>query len=154
MKWALLQSTHQFRYWKLEDESFSAELKYNKDAQSFRIASKDKRLFFLERTGFLHQKFLLRTEYSVIAGEVLPIKNRRSGIAVYENKKYSFLVKDDLLIVSDKKQDYSTVTRLADHIELGGPEFYALVFGTLKVLAGVHQINPISLQLIHLSGRY
>jgi len=72
MRWALTQSTNQLRSWQLKENEFIAALKYNKKAHSFRIAASDKRLFFIEKTGFLQNKFLVRTEYSVITGEIFP----------------------------------------------------------------------------------
>ena len=134
MKWALTQSTDQFRQWKLEQDDSSSELKYNVQAQTFRLTAGYKRLFFIEKTGFLQNKFLIRTEYSVITGEILPMKNWRSGIVVFENKKYNFSLQESSLVLSSKKEGLLPAIELKDTQSLNQTELYALLFGTLRVL--------------------
>jgi hypothetical protein len=142
MRWALTQSTNQFHYWKLEQHESFTELKYNKQAQSFRQIARDKRLFFIEKTGFLQHKFLLRTEYSVVAGEVFPLKKWRSGIIVFEGKKFQFLFRDGFLVVSSKKQEFYLEIEIPDSKGIDQQELYALLFGTLRVVVTeTHKTN-------------
>lgn len=141
MRWALTQSTDQFHYWQLEQHESFTELKFNRQAQSFRQIAGDKRLFFIEKTGFLQQKFLLRTEYSVVAGEVLPFKKWRSGIVVLDDKKYKFLLQYDLLIVSSKKRKFYLEIEITDSNALDQQELYALLFGALRVVAESYRAN-------------
>jgi hypothetical protein len=142
MRWALTHSTNQFQYWKLEQDELSAELKYNNQAQSFRLTAGDKRLFFIEKTGFLQNKFLIRTEYSVVAGTILPTKNRHSGIIIFENKKYNYFLKENLLALSSKKENPSMAIEIADAATMGKSEFYALLFGTLRASVRVNKAKP------------
>ena len=53
MRWALKQSTNRLHYWNMEQVEFTAELKYNQQAQSFRLTAGDKRLFFIEKEMIL-----------------------------------------------------------------------------------------------------
>lgn len=134
MKWILTEATSQFHSWKLELNDFTAELKYNKKANSFRINAGDKRLFFIERTGLLQNKFLVRTEYSVIIGEFHPIRNWHSGVVILENKKRNYLIKDDSVILSSKKKDFAISIAMNDVDKLDQQELCALLFGALRVI--------------------
>lgn len=134
MIWALTETTNQFNSWKLEMNIFSAELKYNKKAQSFRITDgDDKRLFFIEKTGLLQNKFLIRTEYSVITGEVHPNGDGHSGVVVLENKKYHYLFKNNVLTFSSKKQFFPSI-EMVNVDKTDQKEFFGLLFGTLRVI--------------------
>lgn len=134
MIWALTETTNQFNSWKLEMDIFSAELKYNKKAQSFRITDGgDKRLFFIEKTGLLQNKFLIRTEYSVITGEVHPNGDGHSGVVVLENKKYHYLFKNNVLTFSSKKQFFPSI-EMVNVDKTDQKEFFGLLFGTLRVI--------------------
>jgi len=144
MRWAITHTTTQLHYWKLEEDQFSAELKYNKQAQSFRLTAGDKRLFFIEKTGFLQNKFLLRTEYSVITGEVYPVKNWHSGLATFENRKYHYFLKGNLLELSSKKENFSMTIEVNNADILNDSELCALLFSTLRVLTKSYiQTKPV-----------
>ena len=69
MRWTLTRTLQHSHYWLLEGTEMPAELRYNSEAHSIRLNSRDRRLYFLEKTGFLQNRFFLRTEYSVIVGE-------------------------------------------------------------------------------------
>jgi hypothetical protein len=131
MRWNLTQSTGHFNRWRLEQNE-TAEIKYNKESHSFRITASDKRLFFIDKTGFFQNKFLIRTEYSVIAGEIFP-KKMFSGIVVFENKKYSYVLKENSILLSSKKGGLALTVELNTINKLDQPEFYALLFGTIRV---------------------
>jgi hypothetical protein len=136
MRWNLTQSTGQFNRWKLEQNE-STEIKYNKESHSFRITANDKRLFFLDKTGFLQQRVLIRTEYNIITGEILP-KKLHSGLVIFENKKYNYLIKQDSIAVHSKKGDFSLTIAIDGTAVSDQAEIYALLFGTLR-LAMAHQ---------------
>lgn len=139
MRWAFIQSDDQLRHWKLEDDQPDAGLSYNPKAHSFRITAQDKRLFFIERTGFLQHKFLLKTEYNIIAGETHPIRNWHSGIAVFENKKYHYLLKENILNLSSKKNHISFAIEFDNSAAPDQFEICALLFGSLRVLVQSYQ---------------
>lgn len=134
MRWVLTETSIQFRVWKLESVEFAAELKYNKKASSFRITADDKRLFFIEKKGMLQSRFIVRTEYSVSTGEVYPVHNWHSGMVTLENKKYNYRIKDNLLILSLKKEDFSAAIEVNEIEKTGQEEICALLFGTLRVM--------------------
>jgi hypothetical protein len=139
MSWIRTQTTNQLHCWKLKDAEFPVELKYNKQVQSIRILADDQRLFFIERTGFLQQKLLLRTEYSVITSEIHPARNWHSGIVVFEGKKYHYLLQGNLLSVSLQKRNTSSSFKIDEALSLDQFEFSALLFGTLRLLAKPHR---------------
>jgi hypothetical protein len=139
MRWLLTDPFNQHRFWKLEDEQFIAELKYNVQAQSFRLASGDKRLFFIEKAGFLQNKYFLKTEYSIVTGEVSPAKDWRSGLIVIESKKFNYFLKNDLLTMSSKKESLSMSIEINNAINITQSELFALLFSSLKIVANVYK---------------
>lgn len=132
MRWNLTQSTYQFNRWKLE-QSETAEIKYNKASHSFRITASDKRLFFIDKTGFFQNKFLVRTEYSVIAAEIHP-KKMNSGIMVFDNKKYHYELKEKSITVSRNKDQFLLCVEIDDTTPLDQLELYSLLFSTLRAV--------------------
>jgi hypothetical protein len=132
MRWNLTQSTDQFNRWKLEQNE-TAEIKYNKESQSFRITASDKRLFFIDKTGFFQNRFLIRTEYSVITAEILP-KKMHSGVVIFENKKYHYERVENSMVVSRSKDDLSFPIEINDIASLDQPQLYALLFSTLRIV--------------------
>jgi len=133
MKWALTHSTDQLRYWKMHQDEFTVELKYNDQAKSFRLTADDKRLFFIEKTGFLQNKYLLKTEYSVVTGEINPVKNWHSGIVITDDKKFNYSLKENLLSLSSRKENLSLSLEVDNAESIHQVELFALVFSTLKV---------------------
>lgn len=142
MKWTLTHSIGELHFWKLEQDAFGAELKFNAQAKSFRLAAGDKRLFFIEKAGFLQNKFILRTEYSIVAGEVYPVKNWHSGIASIENKKFDYFLKDDLLVLSSKKENLYFSIEVNNSDNLNPSELFALLFSSLWVLTKSYAVKP------------
>jgi hypothetical protein len=135
MRWVPEQSINQLHYWKLDENEIVAELKYNKEAHSLRILADVRRLFFIERTGFLQQKFLLRTEYSVIAGEIYAAKNGHSGVSVFEGRKFNYSLKENILTLSSKKEHLLFTIEIEDAQSMDQFEFCALLWSSLKVLS-------------------
>ena len=131
MRWNLTQSTDQFNRWKLA-HSETAEIKYNKESHSFRITASDKRLFFIDKTGFFQNKFLIRTEYSVTAAEIHPRK-MNSGFIVFENKKYHYELTENLMIVSRNRDDFSLSFGIETMANSDQSQLFALLFSTLRI---------------------
>src|SRR5688572_24581138 len=104
MRWDVTKTANGSRHWKTMDEEPGAILKYNYEGHSVRLSSDDKRLFFLEKTGMLHTKILLKTEYSVLAGAIHFEKNRSSGEFEVHADKYFFHVTDNRLILLEKQK--------------------------------------------------
>ena len=134
MKWALTQLTNEVHYWKMYNHELPVEMKYNGRAQSFRLTAGDKRLFFVERTGFLQSKYLVRTEYSQVVGEVHPGKSLHSGALIVDNKKFHYSLNNQLLEVAAKKEKFSLNIELDDIHKISPAELCALLFSTLKVM--------------------
>ena len=141
MRWTLLQSANPFHCWKLEQDGFIAELKYNKESHSFRVEATDKRLFFIEKTGLLQNKFLIRNEYNVIAAEISSAKDLHSGAVILDNKKYNYFLKDNLLVLSSKKEKAPFSTEIKDRNALDRQQLCALLFCTLRI-ARSHKAEP------------
>ena len=64
-----------------------------------------------------------------------PVKNWHSGIAILEDKKYNFVLKDTLLVLLSKKQKFAIEIEINEAIISDTFEFCALLFGTLRVMA-------------------
>ena len=141
MKWLLEDPFNQHRFWKLEYEQFIAELKYNGQAQSFRLTSGDKRLFFIEKAGFLQNKYFLKTEYSIVTGEVFPAKDWHSGFIVIESKKFNYFLKNDLLTLSSKKENFLMSIEINNTNDINQSELFALLFSSLKVVTNSYKVK-------------
>jgi hypothetical protein len=128
MKWTLIKQVNQADHWLLEDTEHPVELRYNSQARSFWLNTGQRRLYFLERTGFFQSKMLIAREYNVHAGECYFIRNRFAGILQIENNKYEFKVSGDHIKLSLKNK------LPFGHITIKGPdtldnfEFVALLF--------------------------
>jgi hypothetical protein len=142
MRWTLKQSDPRLNYWEFEANETTGHLKYNKQAHSFRISAGDKRLFFLERTGFLHHRYLLRTEYSVIAGEIYPAKNGYMGIAFIEGKKFRYELNNDVLTLSFKKTGKTFSVGFGNSLNPDQYEFCALLSATFRMVSTVYMDQP------------
>lgn len=133
MRW-LLHSSGQLHQWKSGNGEVTGQIRYNKEAHTFRIDSSDKRLFFLERTGFLHHKFLLRTEYSIVTGEIHFARHGQNGICVFEDLKYDFKINNGELILRSKKEKKNFSVSLDSKENFDHFELCALIFATVKIL--------------------
>ena len=134
MRWDLTKTANGLRHWKIIDEEPTAILKYNNEAHSIRLNSDDKRLFFLEKTGILHTRILLKTEYSVLAGVIHFEKNKSSGDFEVHEDKYVFHVTDNRLILLEKqKKKILAGIDIKDLQELESFELSALIFASALV---------------------
>ena len=132
MRWALTQSTSQFHTWNL-DGNEKIELKYNKQAHSFRIAANEKRLFFIEKVGLLQSKFLVRTEYSVVNAEIFPSRNGHSGLIIFDGKKYTFERNEGSFHLSNKRENFSLTSEISEKEIFDEFELYSLLIATLRL---------------------
>lgn len=80
-----------------------ANVKYNRENNSIRIFSSERRLFFLNSVGLLQNRILLNTEYGVTIGEIYP-KNSRKGAVHFGDDKFFYNIADNLLEIHDKKR--------------------------------------------------
>jgi hypothetical protein len=138
MRWDLMKTLNDSHHWALHAAEVSAGLRYNSEAHSIRLATDDKRLFFLEKTGMIQSKIILRTEYSVIIGESFFGKNRLSGILVLNENKYSFKLEKDHLKLFNRHKEMIFESQIdgIDHCELF--EFAAMLFGSGLVASKYH----------------
>jgi hypothetical protein len=139
MRWDLIKTLNDSHHWMLHDDDAPAGLRYNKESHSIRLTTDDKRLFFLEKTGVLQSKMLLRTEYSVITGESYFGNNRLSGILVINENKYSFTVEKDHLKLFRRHHEMVTDTNIEGLGQLDLFEFSALLFGSGLIAGKYHK---------------
>lgn len=118
--------------WISDKNEVVAELKYNKQAHSFRLNTNEKRLFFLEKAGFLQSKLLLKTEYSVAVGEIYFVKNGAAGIIRLNNEKYAFYINAGRISFYRRKNRVAEV-RIGNFSNPDLFEFSALLFSLIKV---------------------
>lgn len=144
MKWVLKQSNDELQTWKLIGHEPATELKYNRQAHSFRLHSAEKRLFFIEKTGFVQTKLLLKTEYSIIIGEIHFFKDYHSGVAIIEDRKYHYSLKENFLNLQPFRDNESL------HIEIdnsSAPDQFnlaALILSTCRVLESELQAGELA----------
>lgn len=104
MKWVLSHQSYDHHRWLLRDAEEPAQFTYHLSHHSVRIKAKTARLFFLEETGFLHKKVLLRSEYGVVVGEAQAITAGRMAQLVLDGKKYFYCWKDGQLSLYNKNK--------------------------------------------------
>ena len=81
-----------------------ASVKYNRQNNSIRIFSSERRLFFLNDVGVLQNKILLNTEYGVTIGENYPTKNHHKGVIHVGDKKYTYSLENNMLEIYDRSR--------------------------------------------------
>ena len=134
MKWDVTKTANGSRHWQIMDEFPAAFLKYNHASHSIRLSSDDKRLFFLEKTGMLHSRILLKTEYSVLAGAIHFAKDKTAGDIEVHEDKYLFHVTDNRLILLEKqKKKILAGIDINELQQLENFELSALIFASALV---------------------
>jgi hypothetical protein len=134
MNWNLTNILDDFHQWTLTGYNANVDFRYHSEAQSMRLNTDDKRLFFLEKKGILQSKILLKTEYSVVVGESYFGRNRRTGLLTFGAARYSFAFSSEGLSISDSHKenifnfDITTSTR-PDLFE-----FSALLFASVIIM--------------------
>jgi hypothetical protein len=130
MKWDLSASLNDSHHWTLNEDEIRIALKYNKEAHSIRLHSDDKRLFFLEKSGMLQRRMVLKTEYSVEVGEAHFEKNRHAGSLILNETKHVFKVIGENLQLFNHQKQLVFEIGIKDIEDLELFEFAALLFGT------------------------
>lgn len=134
MRWVLQTTIQQSRFWALQSNNSIAQLRYNREAHSLRLDAGDKRLFFIERSGgFLQNRFVLKTEYSVPVGEAQVNKHSNSGWVVYNNEKFNYAITGDQLELTTKKGKLLQRISIEKETAADTYELMALMFALLKV---------------------
>lgn len=99
MRWVLTSSPNAAleEYHLLDDDSCKLILKYNPRHRSVRISSGSfQRLFFIESTGSLSGKTLMKNEYGMEIGSVSSDKSSNTdGLVSIEEKKYHYHAQDN-----------------------------------------------------------
>jgi hypothetical protein len=134
MKWKLTSQVNQSNHWQFEGADHSVELRYSKHARSFRLNTGEKRLFFMERTGFFQSKLLITSEYHVMVAECYFIKNRFAGILQLNNAKYEFRADGTQLSILKKDKTLLGHTIIENLESLDIFEFGALLFSFTSLL--------------------
>ncbi len=130
MKWELSGKTDLYKFWILQDEQPLAKLKYGTDTQSLRLTYSRQRLFFLEPGGLFQNKILIENEYGLTIGEHhISHKNFQSGSLYVLQVKYNYRTENDILIITDKKNQILAESTMPSLNELDENEFTALLFG-------------------------
>lgn len=134
MKWDVTKTANGSRHWKIVDEHPTAFLKYNNEAHSIRLNADDKRLFFLEKSGMLHTRILLKTEYSVLAGAIHFVKDKSSGdIEVHENKYFFHVTDNRLILLERQKKKILAGIDIQELQQLETYELSALIFASALI---------------------
>jgi len=139
MKWILKQANDELQTWELTSNKPFTELKYNQHAHSFRLHSGEKRLFFLEKTGFVQTKLLLKTEYSIVIGEIHFFKNYHSGVAIIEDHKYHYSFKESSLNLQSFKDDETFSIEIDNALTQDQFSIAAIIFSSCRILQSKFQ---------------
>jgi hypothetical protein len=142
MRWVLSNTLNQSHYWILNGSDPKVELRYNSEAHSIRLNIPDKRLFFLERGGFLQNRILLKTEYNVVAGEHYCSRNWRTGILIQDKQKLSFSVDSDRLLLWTRQKELFVESTIEGLKGLDLFEFSGLLFALGKIYRRPYSIRP------------
>ena len=141
----LLYKIEQSDFWRLQDEQYSIDLRYNKKAQSLRVNTEPKELFFLERTGLFKSRVLFKSEYDQLVGELQFTRNYRTGTIRVAESEWQFESDAQGITLIDLQ------TRMVKRIsvsllpQLETNEFAALVFTYAKIqLAQVRRPAAVS----------
>jgi hypothetical protein len=146
MKWEMTKTLNGSDYWHLDGYPGNAMLRFNADAHSIRLLTGEQRLYFMEKTGMLQSRILLKSEYNVQIGECYFGKNKQSGIVSVRDHKYTFKITGDVLILLQRNREIACELTIPGikHIELF--EFSALLFGSSLVAS--KNLYPLSAPLV------
>ena len=105
MKWVNVNDGNQGEHYELWDnERKVVSLSLSNHTKIARVESaSDKRLFFIEKKGFLHAKTVIRNEYGIKLGE-LNSENWDEGVIDLDGKKYTYAFPhnaDEKLVIYD-----------------------------------------------------
>src|SRR5687767_6178565 len=129
MKWSMIEKVNTSDFWILEDgDTIIAELRFNIPAKSIRMNQNEKRLYFLEQTGFLRPRIQLKNEYNQVNGEIQFNKNANNGLMIISAKKYLFNFTGDAITISAPDLPASTISISSYHTP-DAFEASALLFG-------------------------
>jgi hypothetical protein len=102
MNWEIISNQHSsLQEYRLVDENeCKLSLKYNPRHQSVRVTSgPNHRLFFLESTGSLNDKSILKNEYGLEIGNLISDKPlNKNGSVMMDSRKYYYHISDDNLL--------------------------------------------------------
>ena len=111
-----------------------ATIKYNAQANSFRINSKERRLFFMEQSGFLQNKIVVKSEYGVEIAENNHQRNQYKGTLHLGNQKFSYKLHTDSINLYDKHKNPVANFSLEKASLLDSYEASALLFSLAWLL--------------------
>ena len=111
-----------------------ASVKYNRQNNSIRIFSSERRVFFLDDVGLLQNKILLNTEYGVTIGEVYPTRNHHKGVVHVGDNKYSYTIENNMLEIYDKRRRPVINYNLSDANTLDNYEVAGILFAVVWLL--------------------
>ena len=127
MKWVSVNNSsasHSYQLW--DEEKKLVSLAISNQTKICRIeCASDKRLFFIEKKGFLQSKTVIKNEYGIHLGE-LTGENREAneGMIVLDGKKYTYSFgagSDDELVIYDERKTRPLVSCSLSSVHDGIP---------------------------------
>jgi hypothetical protein len=100
MKWISIKTASRNEFYELWDNTKKIlSLVFNSDLNTARIEHKEnKRMFMMERVGFLKSKTILKNEYGVKVGQFGSEKwNSPEGFIDLDNERYYYSISNELL---------------------------------------------------------
>ncbi len=116
MKWVNVSNGYsgdQYELWK--DDKKLVSLSISNHTKTTRIeCADDKRLFFIEKKGFLNSRTVIKNEYGILVGEVLgETREAEKGIIEMDGKRYEYSINEKTngeLVISEENSDNPLVS--------------------------------------------
>ena len=123
------QLTKSRRYFSFSDDVKTiADFRYNEHSNSFRLNASTKRLLFIEPSGLLQNKLLLKTEYGIEIGEWMRMRNYKSGIVHLNSNRFTYNIGLEGIEMNNGEANVFLQCQPADIAELTKQELAAILF--------------------------
>jgi len=100
-----------------KEDKVVADFKLNIHSSTFRLNAATKRLFFIESSGLLQNKTVLKTEYGVEIGEWITLRSIKNGFIKLNDQRLDYQIIGQQFRITNKKQiivvcDFSNLKEL------------------------------------------
>jgi hypothetical protein len=127
-----------------KEDKVVADFKLNIQSSSFRLNATTKRLFFIESSGLLQNKTVLKTEYGVEIGEWIALRSIKSGFVTLNAKKLNYRITGQEFRITDKSKQTVAVCDFSYLKEFEKPELAAILFSIAWLVNETPKEKPVS----------
>ncbi|HYH13595.1 MAG TPA: hypothetical protein VD794_00150 [Flavisolibacter sp.] len=141
MQWVEHTEANTFYSWTLEGTEQIASLTFTPGSKSFRLLYTSQRWFFLEYSGVLQQKIVVKSEYGITVGEIQPQRYGQNGTITVNGLKYYYTESYAAIDVLDKNKNLIVNLELKNMHKLDSFELCALLFAYAWVFPAISAEN-------------